>query len=157
MSWKHIVVACLLAGGSLGAFVDRLDAQFNQSATTQGVSGGGGGCTQATNFLARATGMDSTHNTAFTTMICGLVTDGVITGSMSGSATSGAAACGSLLDILYIFATDTNPHSLLNLCSKSFTATVNTSPTFIANAGWTGVDGFIDSTYLSSTAGATSR
>jgi hypothetical protein len=78
-------------------------------------SGGGGGCSQATNFLARVSSasltIDGTHTTAYTNLICGLVTDGIITGSMSGSG-SGASACGAgSFDGLYIFATDTTAGS----------------------------------------------
>jgi hypothetical protein len=42
MNWKHIVALCLLAGGALGACIGKLDAQFNQSALTQGPAAGGG-------------------------------------------------------------------------------------------------------------------
>jgi hypothetical protein len=54
---------------------------------------GGAGCTAATNFLARTSGLSGTETTAYTTMICGLVTDGIITGNLSG-----ATSCGSILD-----------------------------------------------------------
>ena len=45
-----------------------------------------GGCTAATNYLARTTGGNEGGNAAnITTLICGLVTDGVITGNLSGA------------------------------------------------------------------------
>lgn len=109
---------------------------------------GGGGCTQATNFLARVTAasltIDGTHTTAYTNLICGLVTDGIITGSMSGAG-SGSSACGAgSFDGLYIYATNTTGGSNatlagLNLCGTSFT----TAPTgatiaagFTPDRGW---------------------
>jgi hypothetical protein len=56
-------------------------------------STGGGGftpsCSQSSAFLARTSGLDTTHKTAYDTLICGLVTD----------------ALWSSLDALYIFAT----------------------------------------------------
>jgi hypothetical protein len=33
------------------------------------------GCSQATAFLARTSGLDGTHTMAYTNLICGLVTD----------------------------------------------------------------------------------
>ena len=59
----------------------------------------GGSCTAATNYLARTSGGNEGGNSAnITTLICGLVTDGVITGNLSG-ATGG---CGSYLDAFYL-------------------------------------------------------
>ena len=59
-----------------------------------------GGCAAATNYLARTTGGNEGGNAAnMTTFICGLVTDGVITGNLSG-----ARGCGSHLDVLYLLA-----------------------------------------------------
>src|SRR5450432_1150166 len=60
--------------------------------------------TQATNFLARTSGLNATETYAYCVMINGLVSDGIITGTMNG-ANSGSGACGSLLDALYILAT----------------------------------------------------
>src|SRR5208283_3321474 len=44
----------------------------------------------------------------------------------------------SLLDALYIFATNTTTTAALNLVSSSFTGTVNGTLTFSADNGWTG-------------------
>ena len=53
-----------------------------------------GGCIAATNFLARTSSLSGTETTAYTNMICGLVTDGVITGNLSG-----VAGCGTGLGV----------------------------------------------------------
>lgn len=84
-----------------------------------GNAGGGGGCSQATAFLARN---GNAHPTETTALICGLVTDGVF----------------AKLDTLYIFATDTSAHALLNLVSTSFNASLIGAPTFTADRGFTG-------------------
>lgn len=85
-----------------------------------------GGCSQATAFLARTSGLSGTETTAYTNMICGMVTDGVW----------------SKLDILYIFATNTTTTAKLNLVNSSFTATYNGTPPeatqFSADHGYTG-------------------
>lgn len=77
---------------------------------------------QGNAFLARLTGSpNSTHQTAYCTLIDGLVTDSVFT----------------KLDALYMFAADTSANALLNLISSSNNAT-NVSATFAADAGFTG-------------------
>lgn len=81
-----------------------------------------GGCSQATAFLARTSGLDATHQNAYTTMICGLVTDGIFTS----------------FDGLYIFATQTQANALLNLVSSSFPVTVTGTVTFTADQGFSG-------------------
>src|SRR5678816_222861 len=75
----------------------------------------GGGCAEATTFLARTSGMPGSYQTAYTTMICGLVSDGIITGNM------GTTGCGATFDILYIFASDSQSNGVLNLCGTSYT------------------------------------
>jgi hypothetical protein len=87
-----------------------------------GGGGGGGVCSQATTFLARTSGLSGTETTAYQTMICGMVTDGTWP----------------LLDALYIFATNTTTTANLNLINTSFTITPQNSPTFTADAGYTG-------------------
>jgi hypothetical protein len=77
------------------------------------------------------------ETTAYTNLICNLVTDGIITGTMAGSG-SGATACGSLLDALYIFATKDETTASLNLCSTSYSITKNGTFTFTADTGWAG-------------------
>jgi hypothetical protein len=92
-----------------------------------------GGCSQATTFLARTSGLSGTQSTAYTTMICGMVTDGTY--------------CGTVQDGFYIFATNTTTTANLNLCSTSFGLTATGSPTFTANQGYTGTGATTD--YLS--------
>jgi hypothetical protein len=108
-------------------------------------------CTAATNFLARTTliGQDARN---FTTLICGLVTDGVITRNLSG-----AKGCGSVLDSLYILAAPNTTTANLNLCGTSFTLTPTGSPSLTVYQGYTGVDAssyvFIDTGLNPSTNG----
>jgi hypothetical protein len=94
---------------------------------------GGGGCAQATTFLARTSGLSGTEISAYTNLICGLVTDGIITGTLSG-----AAGCGSVLDALYILATNTTTTAALNICGTSFSLITNGTTTFTADAGIAG-------------------
>ena len=79
-------------------------------------------CAQSTAFLARTSGLDATHTSAYANLICGLVTDGVW----------------AKLDVLYTFATQDSATALLNLVSTSFAATVVGTPTFAADGGYTG-------------------
>lgn len=99
------------------------------------------GCTQATTFLARTTGFSGTDVTNYTNFICGLQSDGV--------------GCGTVLDALYVLAAPNSSASLLNLCSTSFSLTVNGTTTFSAGHGYTGdgSTGFLDTGYVPSTAG----
>ena len=116
----------------------------------------GGACvpgTQATNFLARTSGLSTPETNAYCTLINGLVSDGIITGTMNG-ANSGSGACGSLLDALYIFATNTATTANLNLCGTSYTITPTSSPTFTADQGYTGnaATSFLNTNFNPSTA-----
>jgi hypothetical protein len=88
---------------------------------------GGGGLTpgvEATAFLARTSGLDTTHTNAYTALINGLVADGIW----------------SKLDVLHIYATQDSTTALLNLVSTSFNGIANGSPTFTVNRGFNGVD-----------------
>jgi hypothetical protein len=78
----------------------------------------------ATLFLARTSGLDSTHTTAYTNLINGLVSDGVW----------------SKLDVLYVFATADTTTALLNLKSANFTGITHGPPTFTVDRGFTGAD-----------------
>lgn len=80
----------------------------------------GAGCSQATTFLARTSGLNGTHTTAYTNLICGLVTDGVF----------------SKFDALYILATADSTTASLNLVSTSFTLTTSSSPAFTIDHGY---------------------
>ncbi len=97
------------------------------------------GCSQATSFVARTSGLDATHTTNYTNLICGMVTDGTW----------------SSLDVLYVFATNSTGNAALNLVSSSFNATTHATLTFSADHGWTGDGsaGYIDTGFNPSTAG----
>jgi hypothetical protein len=97
------------------------------------------GCSQATTFLARTSGLSGTETTAYTNLICGMVTDGTW----------------SLIDALYIFATNSTTTANLNLISTSFGLTQHGTVTFTADQGYTGdgSTGYFDTGYTPSTAG----
>ena len=80
--------------------------------------------TEVSQFLDRAHGMGSFRINAYTTLINGLVIDGVWP----------------LLDALYITATDTQANANLNLVSSSYPLIETGSPTFTADKGYTLVD-----------------
>lgn len=85
-------------------------------------SGGATGCSQATAYLARATG-ETAHPADLINLICGLVSDGVW----------------SKLDALYLFAQQTQTDALLNLVSTSYgPLTAPTIPPFTAYQGFGG-------------------
>lgn len=97
------------------------------------------GCSEATTFLARTSGLNGTETSAYTTMICGMVTDGVW----------------AKLDALYIFATNTTTTANLNLISTSYTASqVGASLSFSADNGYTPGNGLsgLDTGFVPSTA-----
>ncbi len=82
----------------------------------------GGGCAAATSFLARTSGLDATHVTAYTSLICGLVSDGVW----------------AKLDALYILATQDSTTAKLNLVQNLYNLTAVSAPTFTVDRGYTG-------------------
>jgi hypothetical protein len=96
----------------------------NEAAHT--VAAVGGNSAAYTNFAARTSGLDSTHLTAYATLLNGLTTDGFFDGS--GNST--------LLDFFYIFATADATTALLNLVSANYNATAVSSPTFTADTGY---------------------
>lgn len=93
----------------------------------------GGGCSQATTFLAR-TSLAGSDATNYTNLICGMVTDGLITGNLS------TTGCGSLFDVIYIFATADATNALYNICGSNFTGN-STSLVFTAHLGFTATSG----------------
>jgi hypothetical protein len=125
----HFIVALLMMSDTKVAIRPYI---IGPSSTTFQVPAGG--CAGATNFIARAslTGGDASR---YTSLICDLTSDGVITGDLSG-----ARGCGSKLDLFYILAAPDNPTSLMNLCGTSYSLTANNSPAFSPNNGWTGAD-----------------
>jgi hypothetical protein len=109
---------------------------------TSGGGGGGGGAApgpNATAFLARTSGLDTTHRNAYIDFINGLDTDSLF----------------AKFDWLQVYATQDSTTALLNLVSSSYNATLVTAPTFTADRGFTGVSGnYIDSGFNPSTAGS---
>lgn len=109
---------------ALGLLLAAAPASAQMMAT--GIGGGGfgasagGGCTEATTFIARTSGLSGTESSAYTTMICGMVTD----------------ATWAKMDLLYIFATNTKTTANLNLKSTSFTITETGPNTFTADQGY---------------------
>lgn len=85
-------------------------------------------CSQATAYLARATG-ETAHAADLTTLICGLVTDGVW----------------SKLDALYVLAQQTQADARLNLLSTSYPLTPVGAPVF---SGYQGFNGFTSAIYF---------
>lgn len=83
------------------------------------------GLNPVTNFLARTSGLDTTHVNAYTALINGLVADGIWY----------------KLDVLHIYATQDTATAQLNLVSSSYPATLNGSPTFTVDRGYTGSEG----------------
>lgn len=111
------------------------------------IASGGGGCSAATTFIARTSGLSGTESSAYTAMICGMISDGVGCSAWSGSSGN--------LDALYIFATNTTATANLNLCSTSYPLTQSGTLTFTADLGYTGdaLTGFFDVPFNPSTAG----
>ena len=107
---------------------------------TGGAGGGVPGGAEAQAFLARASGLDATHQNAYADLIDGLVADGIW----------------SKLDVLRIYATSSSANAVLNLVSSSYTGTINGSPTFTTDRGFTGVNAsttvYIESHFNPSTA-----
>jgi hypothetical protein len=108
---------------------------------------GGADAAETTAFLARAdasTTLAATERAAVKTFINGLVA----------ASYSGGGTLFSAFDILYLFATDTSAHALLNLISSSFNAT-NSGCTFTADRGFKAATAsdYIDSNFNASSAG----
>lgn len=102
------------------------------------VAAGGADAAETTAFLARTSGLNGTHTNAYKALINGLVADGIF----------------SKLDSLYIFATDTSANALLSLVSATYNATLLGTPTFTADAGYSGctTSNFIQTNFVPSTA-----
>ena len=88
-------------------------------------------CPQATAYLARTVGGNEGGNAVnITALICGLVTDGIIDGTMAGTTT-----CGSRLDALYILAQQNLTDAVLNLCGTSYSITISGTAPFTSYKG----------------------
>lgn len=138
-----IAAACILAVLLVSSITAQPGtfAQFQASAPSVT-------CAQATTYLARTSGGNEGGNAApITTLICGLVTDGVITGNL------GATGCGTTLDALYVFAQQNSTDALLNVCGSNYTATLTLSPTFTTFRGFSFSSGaFINTHFNAATA-----
>jgi len=143
------VAATILLGASVAG-------AFWQSRLQVAVSGGGGaGCSQATTFIARTSGLSGGTTTNLTTLICDWVTNGTITGDL----TSGGTACGAYFSGAWLMGLTNATNSGLNLCGNTFTLSPQNSPTY-ANygsgaGGYTGNSSnmYINTTLTPSTAG----
>lgn len=150
MFWPLVVAACLVLPFAANAGWQSRDSNYNVNVVS---GGGGGGCATSVTFLARTSGLNGTETGAYQGLICGLVTDGVITGNL------GTTGCGSKLDGLYVFATNTTTTALLNLCGTAYGLTSNGTLTFTADQGYTtnGATGsFLATGYNLSSRGASS-
>jgi len=99
------------------------DAQVAQTGAGKATSAAAG-CSQATAFLAQNGNYKPTETTA---LICGLVSQSA----------SGGGSLYSHLFRFYIYESDTDPHSRIDVVSLATASTVNSgSLTFTANNGW---------------------
>lgn len=107
-------------------------------------------CSQATTFLARTSGLSTPETNAVTTTICQLVSNGIITGTLSG-----AAGCGTVLQGFYFTVTNNTTTANLNICGTSFGLTSTAAPTFTADAGYVGngTTQFLNTNFTPSTSG----
>lgn len=98
-----------------------------------------GDAAQTLAFLARTSGLSGTETNAYKALINGMVSDGTF----------------SLLDILYIFATNTTTTANLNLISTSFGITSTAAPSFSADIGYTGngTTQYLDTNFNPATSG----
>jgi hypothetical protein len=106
------------------------------------------GCSQATTFLARTSGLSGAQQTAYRNFFC--ATDSLGTNGIN---CSGGPPTFDLIDAFW---TNTTTTALLNLCSTSFTGTLIGPPTFTANSGFSGsavAQQYISSNYNPATAG----
>lgn len=99
----------------------------------------------ASAFLARTSGLDGTHVTAYTNFLNSMDSDGL--------------TC--LFDFLYIYATQDSTTALLNLVKNSFNGVIHGVPTFTADSGFSGTDAsttvYIDTGFNPTIEAATSQ
>src|SRR6266403_1562827 len=87
----------------------------------------------ATNYLARMSGLSANQTIAACTFVNDLVAAGAITGNLSG-----AAGCGSVLDLLYFFPLNNKTNAFINVCGTSFGLTETATVTCTADIGCAG-------------------
>jgi hypothetical protein len=87
-------------------------------------------CPQSTAFLSRTSGLSANETSAYSNLICGMVSDGTW----------------SLMDGLYIFATNNPTTANLNLVSTNYALTPHGTVAFAADHGYTGdaATGYLD-------------
>ena len=97
-----------------------------------------------------STGWTATQVSAYTNLICGLVSDGIINGAMIMDASHNIfGSCGTILDIFYIFAAQDTNTALTNICQSSdFKAAASGSPGFTPFQSYSGTGNVAD--YLDS-------
>lgn len=145
-----LTLCLILAGAPLVA-----TAQLTMSNVGGGFGSGGGGgrtCTDdtaSTNFLARTTGLSNADKDRYCNTIKALEGHSLITGTLAGS-----LGCGSPLDGLYLFSTNTTTTANFNICGTSYGLTSNGSPTFTAEQGYTGdaSTAYFDTSFTASSA-----
>lgn len=94
-----------------------------------GTSGGGGNSAAYTNFIARTSGLDATHLSAYAGLLNGLTTDGLFNSDGTSS----------FFDALYVCATQDVTTAKLNLVTGTYNMTnAAGTPTFAADQGFTG-------------------
>ncbi len=89
-------------------------------------------CLTAQTFLARTSGLDTTHRNAYADLICGLVSDGVW----------------NKLDVLHVYATQDGTTALLNLVQNVYNGVLVGSATFTADRGYTMIGGQIGASHI---------
>jgi hypothetical protein len=114
MIFRILLALALLTGGA--------NAQMNSFFPGPGTAHTASGCSEATVFLARTSGLDATHTTAYTDLICGMVTDGIWAKA----------------DALYIEATQDSTTSRLNIKSTSFSPLTTSGGTLLGDPVYTG-------------------
>jgi hypothetical protein len=130
MIWRALALLLLLASPAA--------AQVgNVGGPSYGFSAGPPACvTAANNYLSRNTG--APNATAITTLVCAMISDGLITGDLSG-----ASGCGSKFDAIYILASDTEADARFNLCGTANPAVQHGYPatlSFTADQGFSTAD-----------------
>ena len=123
-------------------------AQVTQDTTGRMCAGGfTAPCQAAANYLARTVGGNEGGNALnIENLICGLVSDGVITGNLSGT----YGGCGTYLDMLYVQAQQNAADAGLNLCGTSYTLAPGAN-SFTAYRGWTQTSSGIGTGFAPST------
>lgn len=133
---SYLLVTADIAA-TITATVTATNASGSASATSTDV--GPVSSSEAAAFLARTSGLNTTHTNAYTALINGLVADGIW----------------AKLDVLHIYATQDSATAQLNLVSNSYPATANGSPTFTVDRGFTGAAGkYINTGFNPATAGS---